>query len=251
MELGFLARLLLFTLCVFSLQSANALERLHQTSVIALNEIPGLLSEGKPELPYNRVLASLSKKAETDINYRFYPAIRSSFVFNNKKSMCLFPASLTTKLDKKDAFIETLPLNNAHAFFLGKSAINAKDILSKDADKLIIGYRRGNSFGGTIEHLSHHMLLPLDSDEQSANMYNRGRIDIILAYMPDSMAILNMHPESPLTYSKESLFYIQADSFLCHKTAEGIAFVAAFNEAIHAMKRSGELKRLLGDAFIE
>jgi|GEM_PF-3998558 len=244
-------RLLFFCICVFSLPSVDALESLPTTSIIALNKIPGLLNEGDTKLPYNKVLASLNMNIETDIEYQFYPAIRASFVFNNKKSLCMFPASLTTNLDKKDMLIETIPINNAQAFFLGNSVIKAEDILAKDTDKLIIGFRRGNSFGGTIEHLSHHTLLPLDSDEQSANMFNKGRIDTILAYMPDSIAILNMHPKRPLTYSKESLFYTQADSFLCHKTKEGIALVAAFDKEISAMKRSGALKRLLGEAFIE
>lgn len=244
-------RTLLFYICVLCLQNANASEALPKTGVISLSKISGLLHESDPTLPYNKVLASLNMKVATDIQYSFFPATRSAFVFNNKKAICLFPASLTTNLDRKNALIETIPLNNAQAFFLSSSVRSAKDILAKDAEKLIIGFRRGNTFGGNIKHLSHHTLLPLESDEQSANMFYRGRIDTILAYMPDSLAILNMHPERPLTYSKESLFYSQADSFLCHKTSEGVALVAALNEEISAMRRSGELKRLLGDAFIE
>ncbi len=244
-------RLLFFYMCVFSLQTAAALETLPNSSVISLSEISGLLEEGDTELAYNRVLARLNMKVETDIQYDFYPAMRSSFVFRNKKSICMFPSSLKANKDGKESLIETIPLNNAKAYFIGNSVIKTEDVLTKSADKLNIGFRHGNTFGGTIERLSHHTLFPLDSDEQSANMLYRGRIDIILAYMPDSLAIVDMHPDRPLTFSKESLFYTQADSILCHKTREGIALVEAFDKEIVAMRNSGELKRLLGAAFIE
>lgn len=244
-------RLLFFYICVFSLQSVNALETLPNSSVIALNEISGLLKEGDTELPYNKVLARLNMKIENDIQYEFYPAMRSAYVFHNKKSICIFPSSLKANMDKPESLIETIPINNAQAFFMGNSVIKAEDVLAKGADKLSIGFKHGNTFGGNIERLSHHTLFPLDSDEQSANMLYRGRIDIILAYMPDSLAIVDIHPDRPLTYSKESLFYTQADSILCHRTKEGIALVAAFDKEIVAMRRSGELKRLLGAAFIE
>ena len=251
MQLGFYKQLLLLCVCAFFLPSINASQTKPEHALIALNEIPGLLEKRDAQLPYNKVLASLNMKIETNLEYSYYPASRTSFVFNKKRSLCMFPASLTSNLDNKDALIETIPLNVAQAFFLSTTAVNTKDIVAKDAKKLVIGFRRGNTFGGMIERLYHHTLYPLDSDAQSARMLYKGRLDIVLVYMPDSLAILNLNPEEPLTYNKESLFYTQADSFLCHKTAEGIALVAAFNQEIQNMKSSGELKHLLGDAYIK
>lgn len=250
-KLRFFILLVVVYLSALSMQSVIASEALPKTSVIAVNKIPGLLVEGQSDLAFNVVLTNLNKKIETDIQYKFYPAARASFVFRNKESLCMFPASLTSNMNDSDALIDTYPLNTAKAFFLSGTVINAKNILAKDAKKLSIGFRRGNTFGGKIDQLAHHNLVPLVSDQQSAKLLNRGRIDIILAYMPDSLALLNMYPKNPLVYSDDSFFYSQGDGFLCHKTEEGIALVAALNKEIEALKSSGELKRLLGNAYLE
>lgn len=211
---------------------------------ISVYRIEGLLEYKQHKLPFNQILNVLSQRISTKIDYQFYYPLRAVELFDNNETDCLFPGSILV-YDLKSPPVETTPIQTAKAYFIGLENYRAADLLDVSQPALIIGYRRGNTYGGNITKLAHHNLRALNSGANIRELLARKRIDVFLGYMPDSLALINAIPEKPLTYHQESLFYSQNDSFLCHDTPELQPFVKQLNIEIQKMHDSGEIEKIL------
>lgn len=221
------------------------------TIKIAINEIPLVLENGRADFPYNKVLNALNEHVPFNIELSFRSTSRAAASFNNRKSACLFPGNLASNFFNSNLKIESDAINVAKAYFIGTEVIDAHQVLTNKDEKRIIGFVRGNSFGQQIRQLQHHSLVPLSSDSHSEKMLRRGRIDMILAYMPDFLDVLQLEDDLPLKYSEKSLFYTQEDNILCHSNEQTKEFVTAVNQQLTKMKKNGVLKELLGKAYLE
>lgn len=218
--------------------------------VFAVNTIDGLLEEGSETMAYSRVLNLIKQRSKYNIAFKHNPATRAMKLLETREALCLFPSSLALKQHQNNK-VGSLPINTAKAYFMALKKISTERMLRTDLPPLKLGYWRGNTYGGKIEQLSHHILVDADTDIQAARLIERERIDVMLAYIPDSLNLIYANPEKPWLFDQNSHFYTQDDSFVCHDTPLARALIDDMNQIITSMKTSGELKSILGENYIE
>lgn len=241
-----LRQLLSLITIVIAAMATNALAA--ERVIVAVPHINKLLEPSQPDLPYTRILALVKQRSKRDIIYKFGSAQRNSMMLREQLALCLFPGSLYSPVDI-GARIESAAINVAKAYFMGFSLISTDQILAADGPKLTIGFKRGNTFGGKIAQLAHHSLVDINDDSQMVALLDKGRIDLMISYLPDIKYMLNAESGRPILYGDDSLFHTQNDSFLCRDSKSSRAFVAELNKIITKMRNSGELKQILGPSL--
>ncbi|WP_168171397.1 transporter substrate-binding domain-containing protein [Lacimicrobium sp. SS2-24] len=217
---------------------------------IAVNHIEGMLEEHNNEAPYTEILTHLQQGTSGSVSYFYYPGSRASKAFNEHEVDCLFPSSLGVH-NEKSRLIESLAFNTAKAYFIGYEEYRTESLLLPRQRPVMIAYRRGNTFGGRIEELVHQALVEVNSDSQAKLLLDKGRVDVMLVYLPDAMHLINQQKTPALIYTDASHFYSQNDSMLCHDSQGASRFITTINERLAKMQDSGALKRILSKAYIQ
>ncbi|GAA0857387.1 hypothetical protein [Aliiglaciecola litoralis] len=213
---------------------------------LAINEIPDILEESKPEGEYALLLFKLQQMSSFDLKPTFLPISRAGKMFDEHKVDCLFPSSLNVYGSKGEA-IQSLALNTAHAYLISLKPFEMDALLMLQKPRYRIAYRRGNTYGGTLNRLEHHSLVAVNDDMQSFGLLRNGRVDHVLTYMPDALVLLKAEPETPFYYDRQRPFYSQNDSIVCHDKPELRRFIDELNMHILQLTESGELQTLLGE----
>ena len=75
------------------------------------------------------------------------------------------------------------------------------------------------------------------------------RLDAIVGYVPDMLVRLNQLETNTLHYAHEHPLAIHKDALVC----KGVApqFIQSFNDRLMQMKKLGELKKILGESYVE
>ncbi|XOV78776.1 MAG: hypothetical protein ACFHVJ_17875 [Aestuariibacter sp.] len=242
-----LRQLLLRLLAIMIAVMANAAIAAEPVTV-AVTHINKLLEASRPDLPYAQILALVKQRSKRDITYKFGSSQRNSMMLKEQQALCLFPGSLYSPVEI-GARIESAAINVAKAYFMGFTSFTADEVLAADGPELMIGFKRGNTFGSKIDQLQHHILVDLNDDSQVVALLEKGRIDLMIGYLPDIKYMLNADSERPILYGDDSLFHTQNDSFLCSDSKPSRAFVAELDTIITKMRNSGELKQILGPSL--
>ncbi|NDW16878.1 hypothetical protein GTQ48_15295 [Alteromonas genovensis] len=211
---------------------------------VSVYNVPGLLEKRSDDVPYSKLIKLITKQMPATTEFHFSHALRAVSRFNDRKSDCLFPGSKNL-YQHSERVIESKPLYIARAYFFGLELLSADIILHPSAKKMRIGFRHGNTFGGKIETLSHHTLIPLQGGSEIHEMILRGRIDAFLDYIPDALPLLQLVKSEPLQYDDTSFFYEQNDSLLCHDSSELRRYIIQFNQQVDILEDSGVLQAIL------
>lgn len=230
-------------LCVFFCVSAYSKERVS----IAINTIPGLLDNQDKNTAYTKLVSRLFNMSSTELNIGYFPSTRAGKLFREYKVDCLFPGSKKVHF-AEEQIIESASLNTAKAYLIARHPFNLEQVLSDPKIRYSIAFRRGNTFGGTLERLSRHMLFEVNNDIQSFGLLKTERVDFVLAYIPDALEYLTQEDGTSLFYDPQSLFYSQNDSVLCHDNPYTIKFLDELDKHIRMLTESGELDEILGNA---
>lgn len=233
--------LLLFSLISVAVPSAFA--ESHKFPV-AVTEIKNVLEENV-DLAYSYILDSLNDKLGHKMEYLFAPSPRTARMLKQRNALCLFPGSLQSPVNGIDEMIESTPIHTATAHFVSGNGVTLDGASKEEGKKLLLAYRSGNTFGGKIETLRRHTLVPVNTSMQLLGMLQKKRVDAILVYSPDILPLLRTEKfvgllDKPiLAYP---VFHSQNDSFLCHKTPETQHLVGLINAAIEELRSEGRLQ---------
>lgn len=189
---------------------------------LGLVEIAHLISDS--EVISSRYLAFLDTLPET--NKVFVPASRASKEFEKGYFQCLFPASERV-VSKKHNIVASDPIFVAEAFVFSRF----KDIDNSQLAKRRIAINRGFGFGGIRDQID-ATFVELNNDSQTAMFLEKGRVDAIIAYLPDMKAAYQ-HLSKPLPHFKTTQpVYRDTEQIVCHKSAMTKAFLESVNNKI-------------------
>lgn len=199
---------------------------------VAVSEIPSLLSENADaQGSYNQILTQLSN----DIDVIFMPPARLEVEFPAKKYVeCIFPASLQTIISQTP-LIASDPVEKVSAFVFSKNGLTMDNITPETK----IAIRRGFTMGHVRKKLS-ATYIELNSDLETAQFLSLGRVDAVIAYLPD---FVGAHEELSLpipVYAKDSPVYEAVDSFVCRRSPKTESFLQNANKVIKAYRQTAQ-----------
>ncbi|HXA46151.1 MAG TPA: transporter substrate-binding domain-containing protein [Burkholderiaceae bacterium] len=223
---------------------------------IAAIDIPGLL-EPSQNGTYDRVLARIAEMAGEKWQLNYLPAKRVNAVLTAEGS-CAIPYDLhhfnEISAESKGALIASLPINVAKVYlFTAPDSVPLGDI--PDKSHFVVGVRRGLPYGQDVDRLlvSHpERFLVANSEESNIRMLLSGGINAMLAFLPDINHYYQTHPGTPaLVFDKEKPIVVYKDSIVCGNTPENSHLIDQINNGLTQMRSSGELKKILGQNYIQ
>lgn len=223
---------------------------------IAAIDIPGLL-EPSQNGTYDRVLARLAELAGEKWQLTYLPAKRANAVLVSQGT-CAIPYDLRhfneTRADSKGVLIASAPFNVARVYlFTAPGSAPLRGI--PEQPNFIVGARRGMPYGQDVDRLitSHpERFLLADSEDSNVRMLLRGGIGAMLAFLPDINNYYQTHPGAPtLVFDNQRPVVEYRDSVVCANTPENVHLIEQINRGLARMRSSGELKKILGQNFIQ
>ena len=198
---------------------------------------------------YNAFFKAI-KSYDIEFDLEVKPLSRSIRSFEKDKNSCLFPTSkmLVEKTIPKSVPIgtvesEPLDLISLHVFTNNQS----KTIQKLDE----LNGKRIAVWGGldvnTILKDTKPIIETTANEEIRLKMLKAKRIDAILGFKPDvQLASENLGFEQPKYNTELVLYKDEPASIVCHATPENKNFIEKINKIIIKMRKSGELKTILG-----
>lgn len=206
--------------------------------------IPGALEENKVG-DYDKILTVISKMIGKPINYEVLPPARVENGLKTGSLDCVIPLDRRF-WDGKESLINSEPLNVAKIFIFSRKNEGPYTSLDQLKGKKL-GARRGMPYGPKID--KDYLLDLVTTDDQNVQKLNSKRIDAFLAYYPD-MPLWAKEHKSPLPNHAQVPFDTHKDAFLCRDTPDVREFLKSFDEAVVKLRKSGELKKMLGDTYV-
>lgn len=225
-------------------------------------EVPQLLPlEG--DGPYTRVMDALGRRAKgQSFAFTRSPVRRAirDLVSDTPIADCIFPTDVRNVadmgLDAND-FLQSDPVNFArvHVFTApGLPKITHMDQLHG----MSVAFTEGYGFGPTLTPLitgeqtvlGHR--IPVSSSVQSMRLLLKyKRVDAVIGYLPEDVLVAKALGLPRPNFDPDNSFFEVAERIVCHRNPRNRAFLQAINGALDAQRRSGELSRILGTAYIE
>ncbi|WP_281557057.1 transporter substrate-binding domain-containing protein [Thalassomonas sp. RHCl1] len=193
---------------------------------------------------YQKLLAVLSQNAKLSYKINMLPINRAQLAFAENSQSCLLSGA--GSLDNiRHQYISSLPLGfiRLHLFNLpGKTKLTSFADLSAD-----------NTLGGLIGLKKlYDKLLPeeleielVNNDEQNLKKLRLGRIDAVLAFLPDFRRY-----QAQLQYSPEFVLYQSYDSVFCHDTASNRLYIETLNRALEQITADNRYRKIMGELYM-
>ncbi|NVK25830.1 MAG: transporter substrate-binding domain-containing protein [Gammaproteobacteria bacterium] len=214
---------------------------------IALTHIPKVMEYDTPDAPYTKLINVLRSEFGLEFEPIFLPSARANKLLNDKKIDCIFPIIPTSS-----RFVDTLfssPVNGIRAHFFSKDGKQYKSI-EELAGKTVV-YLRGYLFADLIANNRQVSFLPVNSQQAAFMILAKQRADVYLEYIPDIRYTLSSEQMATLSYSKKHPIIKNNDRLECLTSERGKAFLKDFNDKIQILRASGELRKILGDYFVD
>ncbi|MDX1802297.1 MAG: hypothetical protein R3303_15300 [Marinobacter sp.] len=230
---------LVFWLSVVSPVAAGADVRLAVPHITSLLEADG-------SGVYQRLVSQALKAVPFSVEQHFYPYKRALRSFERLRADCVY--SFTDVLQDefgRDNIIASFPLGK-FSFYLftrqGEPALISTDQLP------------AGRVGGVIGHESYlrqimddlDSVLWVTSDEQNLEMLRLGRINAMIAAIPDIRPYLDN-----LNYAPGHPLLVGYDRITCHDTDKNRAFLSALSEQLIKLKDAGIYQAVAGSLYVD
>lgn len=200
--------------------------------------------------PYQILIKTLSENFELEVEVNVYPLKRATKTFITNNVSCIAPTSIETihKFYKEETkgikFIESnsIEIVTSRLFSLSGSVVAKKldDIKGKNVvswlgipDKLFLPNVDFNS-------------IKVKSDMQALKILGAKRADFLLGWTPDTPLVAEKLGMDIPKYSKDLVVFSSMLNAVCRDTPENKKFIKHFNKRLRELKKSGELKKILG-----
>lgn len=208
-------------------------------------DIPGLHQKdgkGVYDIIVNEALVSKGLA-----NLKVYPPARAEAEFSSCQNCCFSPANKNPEFYTYGGDVtESLPMNVAKVYIF--SAPGKKTFSSyADLKGKKVGVRRGMTYGFSFD-AAKLKASEANSLEQNIKKLETGRIDAMVAYVPDVYLALNDMGKGEFPHKKDQPAAVHNDALVCRGVPAG--FIDQFNKNLKAITSSGKLKSILGDSYV-
>jgi ABC-type amino acid transport substrate-binding protein len=194
---------------------------------------------------YQRLMARALEPLDVKVEPVFYPYRRALRMFEESRVDCLL--SLTDVVRRRigsDAIVYSYPLGrfSFHIFTLAEDPpIESLEAL----EGRVVGSIKGHELylGPTIK--GDMALESVPSEAQAVQMLKMGRLDALIAALPDirpHLDGLSYDPDRPLLESY--------DRINCHDTAKNRAFIQALSRELRGLKEKGVYQEVMGSLYM-
>ena len=227
--------------CVFLAASSSAWG---DTIRVAVPPLANLLEKDGTGI-YQRLIEQALEPLDTEVEQVFYPYRRSLKAFEKRRVDCLF--SLSTVLEKRfteENIVQSYPLGK-FVFYIftpaGQPSINS---LNELEDRVVGGIMGHEVYLQPVLG-ENRDLEQVRSEEQAVRMLQLGRLDALIAALPDIRPFLDQ-----LNYSPEAPLLQSFDRLNCHNTARNRAFIRELSAELRKLKEQGVYQSEAGDFYV-
>lgn len=208
-------------------------------------DIPGLHQQdgkGVYDVIVNQTLVSKGLGA-----LKVLPPARAEAEFKSCQNCCFSPANKNPEFyDFGGDVSVSEPMNVAKVYIFsapGKRPFSSyADLKGKK-----VGVRRGMIYGNSFD-AANLKASEANSLEQNIKKLETGRIDAMVAYVPDAYLALSGMGKGEFPHTKDQPTAIHNDALVCRGVPAG--FLDQFNQNLKALSSSGKLNSILGDSYV-
>lgn len=212
---------------------------------IAVPHITSLLEKDQSGV-YQRIFNLALNKTDLNVKQLFMPYKRALTTFENGSVDCVF--SFTKVLQEKfgeENILYSFPLG-AFGYYMFTPAGSPPITDVSQLLSLKVGATTGHDsyFRSALNEGT--KLSFVSSDEQNVTMLEMGRIDAMIAAVPD------IYPFLPkLSFSSSHPLVFSFDRITCSKSNRNQAFLEKVSPALRAMKVNGSYNEIAGPLYVE
>ncbi|WP_179105635.1 substrate-binding periplasmic protein [Vreelandella utahensis] len=194
---------------------------------------------------YQRLMARALEPLDVKVESAFYPYRRALQMFEQSRVDCLL--SLTDVVRRRvgsDAIVYSYPLGrfSFHIFTLAENPpVESLEAL----EGRVVGSIKGHElYLGPITEGDMQME-SVRSEAQAVRMLKMGRLDALIAALPDIRPHLDR-----LSYAPDRPLLESYDRINCHDTAKNRAFVQALSRELRDLKEKGVYQEVMGALYM-
>lgn len=228
---------------VFSAFPASAEER--KAISIAVPRITSLLEQDHSGV-YQRIMADALTQLDYRVDQAVFPYKRALLFFEQRKVDCIF--SFTDVVKKRlgpDSIIASFPFG-AFGYFMFTPASEP----AVTSPEQLVGMRVAGVVGHDQYYRQaigpHLPLIMVNSDEQTIALLRQGRIDALIAAIPDIVPHLD-----ELNYAPTHPLFSGYDRLTCYDTRQNREFLEALSNVLRKLKADGTYRRHAGRFYID
>lgn len=194
---------------------------------------------------YDRIIRQI---LGADIELLVHPPERASEEFGRCQNCCLSPANKNPEFyDYGNDVVQSHPMNSAKIYIFvdsGSPPVNTLDELKGKR----VGIRFGMPYGKSVEtsNLDFNIVNKL---KQNVLMLDMGRIDAIIAYVPDIYQVFEELNRRPFPHDKANPLEVHRDSLICRGVDSKL--INEFNAGLKTMRENKQLQAILGSSYLE
>ena len=217
-----------------------------QVITLYAQSIPGLFQIDK-QGAYDQVIQLVTPKTD-QLVLRTLPNSRATKAFLNCQSCCYSPSNLNPNFYSFGADVSmTSPINTAKAYIFSRKGDVLYSNLSQLTNKTV-GIERGMNYGKNVEDAS---FIPSITNSllQNFKMLQVKRVDAMIAYEPDIYQAFKHLDAEQFHYNKNKAITIHQDALVCRGVNS--EFIKGFNQNLEDLRKTGQLKALLGELYVD
>jgi hypothetical protein len=209
--------------------------------------MPGITSlvEKDSNGVYQRIMAKALSNLDLDVQQTFFPYKRALLFFEESQVDCIYSFAhvLKTKLGN-GSVLASFPLG-AFGYYIftrrGTPALTSVDQLEHKVVAGVVGHDLyyGAAVRDTIK------IQFANSDRQNIELLNLGRVDVVIAALPDIRPFLR-----GLTFSAAHPLFRGYDRITCHRTPATEKFMAALSPELLRLKKNGTYREIAGRLYV-
>lgn len=225
-------------------------------------EVPQLLPL-EEDGPYTRILDALAHRMKPQaFSFARHPVRRAvrDMTSDKPKADCIFPTDIRNMADMgldADDFLQSDPLNFARVhIFTAPGSPRIKQL--NQLDHLAVAYTAGYGFGPVLtpaiegkQDLFRQKVPVVNSVQSMRMLLKYNRVDAVIGYLPEDVMVAQALDLPRPNFDANAVFFEVAERIVCHKNPRNEAFLKGVNDALAEKRHSGELKRVLGAAYLE
>lgn len=215
-----------------------------QVRIIAF-EIPGLHQQdfqGGYDKIINQILV-----AEQLAYLEIFPPARAEKLFSDCQNCCITPANSDAEFYSYDSeVIVSDAMNTAKIYIFSPPGSPIITSLSQLQDK-VIGTRYGMPYGNTFV-AANLKKIEVSMLKEHLKLIEYKHIDAFIAYAPDVFHMFEKAGITPFPHYRQKPYAVHPDALVCRGVSQD--FINTFNSGLDKLKKSGDVKKILGDRYL-
>ena len=209
---------------------------------VSLTHIPKVLDYDTPNAPYNKLIKKIKQQLTLDVDFQYMPSERGTRLLSQGKIDCIFPIIPGDyPRQEKTQFSAAVNGISLHLFALDNIYTTLPELNQK-----VVVHLRGYLFANYVYNFPEVTFFPTANQLNALKMLKSGRASAYLDYIPDVRFSLPQSAFKQLKFDLNKPVLKSSDRFECKASGKPLQFLQHAEAVIGKLKKSGELKELLG-----